>query len=210
MRRVPWWAVLSAAMAPVFLIGGWTLGAVLQPAGYSPVRETISALAGQAAPHREVMTVGLAGLGMCHVVTAAGLRAAAGAGRFLLTLGGVATVLVAAFPVPSIGTSNLHGVVAGIGFVTLGLWPALAWRRGRAVPWGLRPLVSIVVAAMLLGLLGWFAAELFGGAAWVGLSERSLAGAQASWPLAVVLSARRFAASGSATTPAVPGKSTPA
>jgi hypothetical membrane protein len=205
MRAVPWWAVLSAAMAPVLLIGGWTLGAALQPAGYSSVRDTISALAGLAAAHREVMTIGLAGLGVCHMVTAAGLRPAAGAGRVLLAVGGVATVLVAAFPVPGVGTSNVHRVVAGIGFVTLSLWPALAWRRGQAVAWGLRPLASIVVAALLLGLLGWFIAELFGDGARVGLTERLLAGGQALWPLVVVLSARRFAATAPAATPAVPG-----
>jgi hypothetical protein len=99
------------------LIGGWTLGAALQPAGYSTVRDTISALAGLAATHREVMTIGLAGLGVCHVVTAAGLRPAVSAGRVLLAVGGVATVLVAAFPVPGVGTSNVHRVMAGIGFV---------------------------------------------------------------------------------------------
>jgi len=40
---MPWWASLSAAMAPVFLVGGWTLAAALQPAGYNSVRDTISA-----------------------------------------------------------------------------------------------------------------------------------------------------------------------
>jgi hypothetical protein len=189
MERVPWWTVLSASAAPVFLIGGWTLGAALQPAGYNSIRETISALAGLAASHREVMTIGLAGLGTCHAVTAAGLRSAAGGGRLLLALGGAATVLVAAFPVPSTGTSQLHGVMAGIGFVTLGLWPALAWRRRRAVPWGLRPVLSTAAAAVLIGMLGWFVAELFGHGERIGLSERFLAGAQALWPLVVVLSA---------------------
>jgi hypothetical membrane protein len=188
MRRVPWWTVLSAAMAPVFLIGGWTLAAALQPAGYNSVRDTISALAGLGATDRWVMTTGLVGLGICHLVTALGLRPAAGAGRCLLAIGGLATVLVAVFPVPRVGASDLHRLFAGIGFVTLGLWPALAWRRGQPVPWGLRPAVSIVAAAVLLGLLGWFVAELYGG---VGLTERLLAGAQALWPLAVVLTARR-------------------
>src|SRR5437773_888141 len=142
MRRVPWWALLSAAMAPVFLVGGWTLAAALQSAGYSSVRDTISALAGLGATDRWVMTAGLAGLGMCHLVTALGLRPATDAGRALLATGGVATVLVAVFPVPAVGTSEIHRVVAGIGLVTLGLWPALAWRRDRRAPWGLRPLVS--------------------------------------------------------------------
>jgi hypothetical membrane protein len=190
MGRVPWWTVLSAAMAPVFLIGGWTLAAALQPAGFSSVRDTISALAGLGATDRWVMTIGLAGLGICHLVTASGLRPAAGAGRLMLATGGVATVLVAVFPVPSVGTSAIHRVAAGIAFVTLGLWPALAWRRGRSAPWPLRPAVSIVAAATMIGLLGWFAVELYGDGAWIGLTERLLAGAEALWPLLVALGGR--------------------
>ena len=44
---------------------------------------------------------------------------------------------------------------------------------------------------MLLGLLGWFAAELAADDARVGLAERATAGAQALWPLAAVLASRR-------------------
>lgn len=190
MRPVPWWAVLSAALAPVLLIGGWTVAAGLQPTGYSPVRDTISALAGLGATDRWVMTVGLAALGICHLVTALGLRPAAAPGRLLLAAGGAATVLVAVFPVPAAGTSTAHAVAAGISFVALGLWPALAWRSGRPVPWALRPLVSIVSAAVLLGLLAWFVVQLSSDGRWVGLTERLVAGAQALWPLVVVLTAR--------------------
>jgi len=185
--------VLSAAFAPLFLIGGWTLAAALQPAGFSSVRDTISALAGLGATDRWVMTAGLAGLGVCHMVTALGLRPAAAGGRLLLALGGVATVLVAVFPVPRVGTSHIHQVVAGIGFASLGLWPALAWRRGRPVPWVLRPAISVVAAVVLLGLVGWFATELYGDGTRVGLTERFAAGAQSLWPLVVVLTARRSA-----------------
>jgi zinc transporter ZupT len=42
--RVRGWAVASAVAAPVGMIGGWTLAAVLQR-GFDPVRETISELA---------------------------------------------------------------------------------------------------------------------------------------------------------------------
>jgi hypothetical membrane protein len=190
MRRVPWWAVLSAALAPVSLIGGWSLAAASQPAGYNPIRDTISALAGVAATDRWIMTVGLAGLGLCHLATAAGLRPAAGRGRLLLAVGGAATVTVATFPVPRVGTSGIHPVAAGIGFVALALWPAFAWRRGRPVPWGLRPLVAVVAVAVLVALLGWFAVELYGDGARVGATERLLAGAEGLWPLVVVLTAR--------------------
>jgi hypothetical protein len=63
----------------------------------------------------------------------------------------------------------------------------------RGVPWvpaGLRPGVSAGAAGVLLGLLVWFGAELIGGGRQVGLAERVLAGAQAVWPLAVVLACR--------------------
>ena len=43
---------------------------------------------------------------------------------------------------------------------------------------------------MLLGLLAWFGTELIGAGRQVGLAERFLAGAEAVWPLAVVLACR--------------------
>jgi len=45
VRGVPWWGVLSAAGAPVLLVGGWTVAAALQPGSFSQVTSTISALA---------------------------------------------------------------------------------------------------------------------------------------------------------------------
>lgn len=178
-------------MAPVFLIGGWTLAGALQPAGYSAVRETISALAGRGAADRWVMTIGLAGLGICHLVTALGLRPAASPGRLALAIGGAATILVAVFPVPRVGTSAIHGVLAGIAFVALALWPACAYRRRPPVAWALRLPIAIGAAAVLLATLGWFAVELYRDGARIGLTERFLAGAEALWPLVVVLTARR-------------------
>ena len=68
------WALASALLAPFAVIGGWTLAATRQPRGYSSVRDTISALAGHAATDRWIMTTGLVLLGLCHLVTAAGLR----------------------------------------------------------------------------------------------------------------------------------------
>jgi hypothetical membrane protein len=183
MSRLPWWTAVSATLAPVFLIGGWTLAAARQPAGYDPVRDTISALAALGATDRWIMTTGLAGLGLCHVVTALGLRFAARVGRVVLATGGVATLLVAALPLPHVGP---HRVAAGIGFAALALWPALALRRGPTTPWVLRPPAALGASVVLLGLLGWFAVELFGAGARIGLTERFLAGAQALWPLVVV------------------------
>jgi hypothetical membrane protein len=179
--------VLSATLAPVLLIGGWQLAAARQPGGFDPVSQTISALAARGATDRWIMTAALVGVGVCHVITAAGLRPAAVAGRLLFATGGAATVLLAAFPQPLTGDSTVHVATAAIIFPALSLWPALAWRRS------VRPgrVVWLVAASGLLGLLGWFAFEHFGGGPRIGLSERVLAGAQAIWPLAAVLLARR-------------------
>ena len=194
MRTVPWWGVISSAAAPVLLVGGWTVAAALQPGHFDSVTSTISALAGYGATDRWVMTLGLAGLGVCHACTGLALRPAAIAGRLLLMVGGLAGLVVAANPLPAGGgTSTPHGVAAAISFTALALWPACAWRREARkalAPGLLRRPCSVTAAAVLFCLLGWFAAELQGGTGLVGLTERLLAGAEAVWPLAVVLSAR--------------------
>jgi hypothetical protein len=185
---VPWWVVASAGAAPVLLVGGFTLAGALQPRGYNPIRDTISALAARGATDRWVMTSALAGLGACHVVTAAGLRPARLPGRVVLAGGGAATVLVAAFPQPVQGNSVAHTVAAAAAFTALAIWPAFAAPRDGLAPLLTRP-VSGAASVILLGLVVWFAAELHGGER--GLAERAAAGAQALWPLAVVVSAQR-------------------
>lgn len=192
---MPWWARLSSAAAPLLLIGGWSLAAGRQPSGFDSATDTISALAGLGATDRWLMTVALAGVGICHLVTALGLRAAAAPGRAMLAVGGLATVLVAAFPLPYSGSSPAHTASATAAFVALAVWPALSWRREPQrppVPAGLRLPVPVAAAAVLLGLLGWFAMALSDSDR-VGLAERVAAGAQALWPLLVVLSARAVA-----------------
>ena len=192
MRGVPWWGVVSSAVAPVLLVGGWTVAAGLQPRSFNAVAETISSLAARGAADRWVMTLALAGVGACHVLTGLALRPAALAGRLILMTGGVATVLVAANPEPAGGRGSLpHTVWAAVGFIALAVWPLAARMRGAAVPAGLRPAVSACAAAAMLGLLVWFGAELISGGRQVGLAERVLAGAQAVWPLAVVLACRQ-------------------
>jgi hypothetical protein len=124
------------------------------------------------------------------MVTAAGLRPVPGSARALHALGGAATLAVAALPVDRYPTA--HGVAAGIGFGALALWPALARRRGATGI--LRPAVAVGASAALVGLLGVFVVELQGGGAATGLAERAVAGAQAVWPLVVVVALRREAA----------------
>jgi hypothetical protein len=64
---VPWWSVVSSAVALVLLVGGWTVAAGLQPGSFNAVVSTISALA-RAATDRWVMTLALAGVGACYAV----------------------------------------------------------------------------------------------------------------------------------------------
>ncbi|MEV4121438.1 DUF998 domain-containing protein [Micromonospora sp. NPDC049645] len=194
MSTVPRWALLSAGGAPLFLVGGWTLAQAAQPDGFDPVRQTISALAASGADHRWIMTIGLAGLGLCHLATALGLVSAAPAGRGLLALGGLATLVVVAFPQNPTGDSTTHAVAAGVAFGALAVWPALAVPR-RAAPAFHRDSSARVrragfaTAAVLLGLIGWFAVEFFTDGAWIGLTERLVAAAEAVAPLAAVLTA---------------------
>jgi hypothetical membrane protein len=171
MRR---WVPVSAGIGPVALIGGWSLAASRQPAGYDPAEDTISALAAHGATDRWVMTAGLAVLGACHVATASGLTEASRAGRLLLGTGGVATVAVAALPQPAAG----HVGAATVGFVVLAVWPAASGVPDRRS--------AVVASVVLLALLGWLGVALRNGHL-LGLSERILAGAQAGWPLAVAV-----------------------
>lgn len=200
-QQVPWWGALSATAAPVLLIGGWTVAAALQEKGFDQMSGTISALAALDADQRWVMTAGIAGTGLAHVVTALALRPASRPGRWWYAFGGLATVAVAVFPLPageSEGGAPLHTLTATAAFGLLATWPLverLARRRqadaGRAgaTPPGLRTPAVAGASVVLLGTLAWFGAELGGDR--VGLAERVAAGSQALWPLVVVLSARR-------------------
>src|SRR5260370_8035054 len=63
------WAIISAALAPVLLTGDYLVAGALQPASYSPVRETISAMAGQAGTDRWIMTRRIFPVAGCYLPT---------------------------------------------------------------------------------------------------------------------------------------------
>src|SRR5690348_7748475 len=125
---VPWWGVVSSAVAPVLLAGGWTVAAGLQPHPVNAVASTISALAADGAADRWVMTLVLLAVGACDVVTGLALRPAAVPGRLILIAGGIAGVLVAATPEPARGGSPAHALWAAIGFIALTVWRSAAER----------------------------------------------------------------------------------
>jgi hypothetical protein len=168
MPGVPWWGMVSAAVAPVLLISGWTFAA-----------------------DRWVMTLAFLLAGAFEVVTGLSLRPAAAAGRLILMAGGVAGLLIAASPEPAGGGGSVrHMSVAAAALVALAAWPAAARRRGPSVPWGLRPAVPAGASAVLLAVLLWFGAELLTSGGQAGLAERLLGGLQTLWPVLVILSCR--------------------
>jgi hypothetical membrane protein len=202
MRSVPWWGVISAAAAPVLLIGGWTVAAGLQP-HFDPVAGTVSALAAIGATDRWVMNLTFLLVGACYILTALALRPAKTTGRLVLIAGAAAGMMVAANPEHAGGFGSVpHFVWASIGFAGLTLWPAAAWQRetsetsgtsGTTVPWALRPNAAAAAVAVQFALLAWFGTELILGGHQVGLAERVVGAAQAAWPLTVVVSARAAA-----------------
>jgi hypothetical protein len=191
MPGVPWWGMVSAAVAPVLLISGWTFAAGLQRGTYNAIADTVSALAAEGAADRWVMTLAFLLAGAFEIVTGLSLRPAAAAGRLILMAGGIAGLLVAASPEPAGGGGSVrHMSVATAGLVALAAWPAAARRRGPSVPWGLRPAVSAGASAVLLAVLLWFGAELLTSGGQAGLAERLLGGLQTLWPVLVILSCR--------------------
>ncbi|WP_433120082.1 DUF998 domain-containing protein [Micromonospora sp. CA-246542] len=216
MRAVPNWGVATAVAAPVLLVGGWTVAGARQPTGYDPIRDTISELAGRDATDAWIMISALVLLGCCYLATAAVLHAAGLPSRFLLAVGGVATIALVAFPRPTVGGSLSHGIVATIAVLALALWPAgsalrlspgpdAAHPRTPQPPWAFRRGVALSATLVLLALFGWFAFEVTSGSR-TGLAERVTAVGVSLWPLLAVLSARQahlaWAATG--TTPVGP------
>ncbi|GGT07166.1 membrane protein [Streptomyces kurssanovii] len=187
MRRVPRWALISSGCAPLVLVGGWTVAALLQGPDYDPATQTISVLAAYGAEGFWAMTGALLALGICHVFTAWGLRPAALAGRVALGGGGLAAFAVVLIPAPSSGGSLRHGSVAAVGFALLAVWPVLAADRGGAVPWGLRPLPSLVVTVLMGVGAVWFLIEIQRHGV-AGVAERLVTCVQSLWPFVVVAS----------------------
>ena len=178
-------AVLSATVAVVALVGGWTWAAAVQPGGFDARAESISALAAAGTPHRWIMTTALLLTGAAHLVTAWALVPARRNGRILLAAAGGATLAVAVLPLPSrTGSSAAHTTVATLSFVLLAVWPWFAARPDgpRALDQRVaRPaagVLSVAVASLAIGL----------GGNEFGLHERVVALLTVAWPLVTAVS----------------------
>jgi hypothetical protein len=175
------WAIISAGLAPTLLTGAYLIAGLLQPASYSPVRTTISAMAGQAGTDRWVMTGGILGVGGCYLVTAAGLTGIGASARALLAVAGTAGIGIAASPETARGATPQHLAWTVLGAVTIALWPAFAARRVPPRPLILSVYGSATVTAVFMTLLAWLVAETRDGSV-LGLAERLTSSIQTCWP----------------------------
>jgi hypothetical membrane protein len=180
------WAIISAGLAPILLTGAYLIAGILQPASYSPMRKTISAMAGQAGTDRWIMTGGIFLVAACYLVTAAGLTAVRAPARALLIVAGLAGIGIAASPDPASGTTPQHLAWTVLGAVTTAVWPAFAAPRTSPRPLILSVYGSAAVTAIFVALLGWLFIETRDGSV-LGLAERLTSSIQTSWPFTVAL-----------------------
>jgi hypothetical membrane protein len=188
--RVPGWAVVSAGLAPVLATGGWLVADAVQPASYSPVRKTISVLAGHAGTDRWIMTGALFLVGGCQLLTAAGLAGVRVPARVLLAVAGLSSIGVAASPEPALGSTSQHLAWTALGAVAIAVWPAFVARRAPPRPLILNRYGCAAVTAVFMVLLGWLVIETQGGAD-LGLAERLTVSTEACWPFVVAVALRQ-------------------
>ena len=184
------WAIISAGLAPILLTGTYLIAGILQPVSYSPVRSTISAMAGRAGTDRWVTTGGIFLVGGCYLVTAAGLTGVRASARALLAVAGMAGIGIAASPEPARGATPRHLAWTMLGAVTMAVWPAFAARRAAPRPLILSVYGSAAVTAVFVALLGWLLAETRDGSV-LGLAERLTSSIQTCWPFIIAVALRR-------------------
>jgi hypothetical membrane protein len=184
--------VITALLTPTVLVSGWLVGGALQSTSYSPMRQTMSVLAGQAAADRWVMTGALIVVGACQILTGVGLTSVRLPARVLLVITGLSTLGIAASPEPAGGPSFRHMALAVSCVVTTAVWPAFVARRerGRSRILGVYPAAGAVI--VFAGLAFWLLVETQGGSA-LGMVERLTSAAEGLWPLVIVLAIRQAA-----------------
>ena len=187
---VPWWAVISAGLSPVLATGGWLIAGAVQPASYSPIRETVSVLAGHAGTDRWIMTGALLLVGGSQLLTAVGLVGVGVPARILLAVAGLSSIGIAVFPEPALGSTPQHLAWTSLGAVVIAVWPAFVARRAPPRPLILSSYGRAVVTAVSMALLGWLIIETQGGSD-LGLAERLFLSIETCWPFIVAVALRR-------------------
>jgi Protein of unknown function (DUF998) len=186
---VPWWAVVWADLSPVLATGGWLIADAVQPTSYSPIRKTVSVLAGHAGTDRWIMTGALFLVGGCQLVTAVGLVGVGVPARILLAVAGLCSIGIAASPEPTRGSTPQHLAWTSLGAVVIAVWPAFVARRAPP-PLILSSYGRAVVTAVFMALLGWLVIETQGGSD-LGLAERLFLSIATCGPLIVAVALRQ-------------------
>jgi hypothetical protein len=189
-RPVPGWTVVSAGLAPVLATGGWLVADAVQPASYSPIRKTVSVLAGHAGTDRWIMTGALFLVGGCQLLTAAGLVGVRVPARIVLAVAGLSSIGIAASPEPVRGSTPQHLAWTALGAVAISVWPALVALRAPPRPLILSSYGRAVVTAVFIALLGWLVIETQGGTD-LGLTERLFLSTETCWPFIVAIALRQ-------------------
>jgi Protein of unknown function (DUF998) len=185
-HSVPGWTVVAAGLAPVLATGGWLVADALQPVSYSPIRKTVSVLAGHAGTDRWIMTGALFLVGGCQLLTAAGLAAVRVPARIVLAVAGLSSIGIAASPEPARGSTPQHLAWTALGAVAIAVWPAFVARRAPPRPLILSSYGCAVVTAVFVALLGWLVIETQGGTD-LGLAERVFLSTETCWPFIVAV-----------------------
>ena len=160
------------------------------PASYSPIRKTVSVLAGHAGTDRWIMTGALLLVGGCQLVTAAGLASVRVPARIVLAVAGLSSIGIALSPEPARGSTPQHLAWTSLGAVTLAIWPALLARRAPPRPLILSSYGCAVVTAVFIVLLGWLIIQTQGGTD-LGLAERVFLSTETCWPFIVAITLRQ-------------------
>ncbi len=188
LRVPPGWAMVSAGLAPVVLTSVWLLADSVQSPRYSPMRQTVSVLAGYAGTDRWLMTTGLVLVGVCYFVTAAGLHHIPTPARVVLLITGASALGVAACPQPTHGSTVQHMVFTGVGELALAALPAIVSLHRLD-----HRLISARAAGLVAALFGvlffWLVIELQGGDQ-LGLAERLTSSVQTCFPFVMALALR--------------------
>jgi hypothetical membrane protein len=187
---VPWWAVVSAGLSPVLATGGWLIADAVQPASYSPIRKTVSVLAGHVGTDRWIMTGALFLVGGCQLVTAVGLVGVGVPARILLAVAGLSSIGIALSPEPTRGSTPQHLAWTSLGAVVLAAWPAFVAQRAPPRPLILSSYGRAVVTAVSMALLGWLVIETQGGSD-LGLAERLFLSIETCWPFIAAAALRQ-------------------
>jgi hypothetical protein len=182
--------VVSAILSPVLATGGWLAAGAVQPASYSPIRATVSVLAGHAGTDRWIMTWALFLVGGCQLLTAAGLAGVRVPARMLLVVAGLSSIGIAVNPEPAGGSTPQHLAWTALGATAIAVWPAFVTRRAPSRPLILNSHGRAVVTAVFLAMLGWLIIETQGGSD-LGLAERLFLSTETCWPFIVTIALRQ-------------------